>query len=43
MENKNGGVTKKVEKTTQNLLTEQNPYNILTFAGKVTKNTRQTQ
>ena len=27
---KNGAVTKKVEKTTQNLLTEQGPYNIIT-------------
>ena len=30
MENKNRAVTKKVEKTTQNLLTEQDPYNIIT-------------
>ena len=30
LKTKNGGVTKKIEKTTQNLLTEQNPYNIIT-------------
>ena len=30
LKTKNGGVTKKVEKTTQNLLTEQDPYNIIT-------------
>lgn len=30
MKNKKRGSNEKVEKTTQNLLTEQNPYNIIT-------------